>query len=110
MHLNGWQRLGIVASVVWALAASIYGFVDSRERYNKAFERAFDDAYVPCWVRPSNDPEVCFRAASAASSAVKPDLARVLVLALVPIPLGWLGAYILLRLRRWVRHGFKATT
>jgi hypothetical protein len=43
--MGGWPRLGIVASVLWALGASVFAF---NAGIDKA-ERAGDAAYDPCF-------------------------------------------------------------
>jgi len=60
MRLNGWQRIGIVASVIWAIGAPIY--LDHVAQ-NDASER-FSTYYELCRNVPSNDPNRCFEQAS----------------------------------------------
>jgi hypothetical protein len=43
MRLNGWQRIGIVASVIWAIGAPIYLDHAAEQEASEAFERF----YVP---------------------------------------------------------------
>jgi hypothetical protein len=89
MRLNGWQRIGIVASVIWAIGAPIYLGL--------------------CRDVPSNDPQQCFQTASRHFNAVTRYplfSANGAVAALVPVGLGWLFAYALVYLVRWIRAGF----
>jgi hypothetical protein len=93
MRLNGWQRIGIVASVIWAIGAPIY--MDS------AAERDADEKFS--WVQ-------CFQRASRAYESVPRyhfTSANGAFVALAPIPVGWLIAYALVYLVRWIRAGFK---
>jgi hypothetical protein len=53
MRLNGWQRIGIVASVVWAIGAPIY--IDSAAEQTAS--AAFSRYYEACRDVPSNDPQ-----------------------------------------------------
>jgi hypothetical protein len=107
MRLNGWQRIGIVASVIWAIGAPIY--------MDGAAERDADDrfgrVYGSCRDVPTNDPEQCLKRASAASASVPRyqfTSANGAFVALAPIPLGWLLAYALVYLVRWIGAGFKS--
>jgi hypothetical protein len=105
MRLNGWQRNGIVASVIWAIGAPIYLDHAAEQKATEAFMRY----YEACRDVPSSDPDQCFQRASRVSDTVPPY--RVLsangaVAALVPVGLGWLLAYALVYLVRWIRAGF----
>jgi hypothetical protein len=58
----------------------------------------------------SNDPEQCLQRASRAHDSVPRyhfASANGAFVALAPIPLGWLLAYALVYLVRWIRAGFK---
>jgi hypothetical protein len=107
MRLNGWQRIGIVASVIWAIGAPIY-FDNAAQ--NDAREK-FSSYYKLCRDVPGNDPERCFKEASQQYDTVphytlsEPE--NVAVVSLVPVVLGWLLAYVLVGLGRWIRAGFK---
>jgi hypothetical protein len=106
MRLNGWQRIGIVASVIWAIGAPIYLDHAAQQEATEAFGRD----YRACRDVPSNDPDQCFQRASGAYDTVTryPLLsANAAVAALVPIGLGWLLTYALIALVRWIRAGFK---
>jgi hypothetical protein len=106
MRLNGWQRIGIVASVIWAIGAPIY--MDHAAQ-REASDR-FSESYESCRAFPTIDPNRCFEQASRLYDNVQrytfstPETA---VVAFVPIVLGWLGVYALVYLVRWIRAGFK---
>src|SRR5262245_32342714 len=75
-----------------------------------ASNAAFNSSYERCRDVPSNDPDQCFQRARLASDLVTryPLLsANGAVVALVPVALGWLIAYALVYLVRWIRAGFK---
>jgi hypothetical protein len=106
MRLNGWQRIGIVASVVWAIGAPIYKDNEAQMAADERFSRSYNS----CRDVPSNDPEQCFQRASRAYDSVPRYhfmSANGAFVALAPIPLGWLLAYALVYLVRWIRAGFK---
>lgn len=105
MRLNGWQRIGIVASVVWTIGAPIYMDHAAQQEAGDAF----DLSYRACRDVPSNDPDECFQRANRAYNTVPryPLLsANAAVAALVPVGLGWLLVYALVYLVRWIRAGF----
>jgi hypothetical protein len=99
MRLNGWQRIGIVASVVWAIGgprmnvanASFIGRVLDVDRANNDFDRCRERA------KDAYDSVPRYPLLSANGAFV----------ALVPVALGWLIAYALVYLGRWIRAGFK---
>jgi len=106
MHLNGWQRIGIAASIIWAIGAPMYLDHAAREEASAAFIR-YDKA---CRDVPSNFPSRCSEQASRQKDIVPRyrflrDKANVALVALPPIVLGWLLAYALVYLRRLIRAG-----
>jgi hypothetical protein len=106
MRLNGWQRIGIVASVIWAIGAPIYLDQAALQEASAAFSRY----YEACRDVPSNDPDQCFQRAGRVYDTVPRYhllSANGAVAALVPVGLGWLLAYALVYLVRWIRAGFK---
>ena len=107
MRLNGWQRIGIIASVVWAIGAPIY--LDHAAE-QKAWEW-FRASYEICRSNPGNDGNTCSEMASRAYDNVSryrffADTGNVAFVSLVPIVLGWLLAYALVYLVGWIRAGF----
>jgi hypothetical protein len=108
MRVNGWQRIGIVASVIWAIGAPIYLDHAAQQEANERFS----GTYRLCRDVPSNDPDQCYQRASAASDSVpRYNLisASTAVFAFLSIGLGWLLAYALVYLGRWIRAGFKSS-
>lgn len=109
MRLNGWQQLGIVLSIIWALGATIH-------QRNADVERAEDFAKYA--------HRVCLDSKSSAHNNDLPSCeqereknlqvwldgswANVAFIALVPIPLGWLAAFILINVSRASNIGFRA--
>jgi hypothetical protein len=106
MRLNGWQRVGIVASVIWAIGAPIY--MDSAAERDA--DEKFSWVYGSCRDVPSNDRDRCYQRASRAYDSVPRyhfTSANGAFVALAPIPFGWLLAYALVYLARWIQAGFK---
>ena len=106
MRLNGWQRIGIVASVIWAIGAPIYLDSAAEQKAGENFSRY----YELCRDNTSNDPNRCFELASRQYDLVERYhllSANGAVAALVPVGLGWLLAYALVYLVLWIRAGFR---
>jgi hypothetical protein len=114
-RLSGWQRVGIMLSVVWAIGAAIYETYAMEDRYNAAFSAAYRPVYDRC--RDTQDRELkalgrpngidCAEEAGRVASAVPQQSAWSAAIAVfVPIPIGWLFAYALIGLVRWIRRGF----
>jgi|SRR5258708_9983545 hypothetical protein len=102
MSLNGWQRIGIVVSIVWLIGGGLWGNsvgLSQGDHVSQALAQclaAFTD-WAPCSARFEKDwPE-----------AVKYHWHYAAAFALIPIPLGWLVCWGLLNLVRWIRAGFK---
>lgn len=101
MRLNGWQRLGIIASVIWAFVG---GFWDNYigihagdwvvQRLSFCFEHSAD------WKSCNADFDRDF------GPAIADHWYVAAFVGLVPIPVAWLLVYALLGLWRWVRRGF----
>jgi hypothetical protein len=109
--LNGWKRLGIIASVVWILGAWVHT-IDSE---NDSESKAVASIHVTCddnlagktgdaWQKGFDE---CNKEAddllTHAMAGARVDAA---IVAFVPVPLGWGLAYLVLFLVRWVKRGF----
>ena len=113
MRLNGWQRIGLVASIVWVLAGGFWGN-----------EIALDEA----WERTSAQRDLCVaenkrrygeygpyeQVWTPCSDQFGANYVRnteghwmfAALFALVPLSIAWLIAYVLIALGRWIRAGF----
>ena len=108
--LNGWKRIGIIASVLWILGAGEY-------TYSSKLDRADDliaSTLLACesnWVGVGDAYEKhvheCQKIAddSFALALTNARLEGALA-AFVPVPLGWGFAHLVLFLVRWVKRGF----
>ena len=104
MRLNGWQRLGIVASVVWILGAGFYtaNAVSDREAQTAADSTvACEDAH-----RDVLNPECNERGIDYLNATKNDARIEAALVAFVPVLLGWGFAYLALFVARWVRRGF----
>lgn len=113
MRSSGWQRIGIVASVLWFFVG---GFIGNKAALDEAGRLTgiqldlcvaknkgrlgeygpYDQVWTPCWQQHT------------------PDFMRnaeghwwvALTVALIPIPIGWLLGWLLISIGRWIRSGF----
>lgn len=106
MKINGWQRIGMLASVVWVLGAGAYTLTAAEDvRITTASRFTID-----CEKAPDGSLQ-----GSAACDALSTDyLAKTsyepwietAVVAFVPVPLGWGFTYLILFLVGWIKRGF----
>jgi hypothetical protein len=113
MRLSGWQRIGIVASMVWFLAGGFMGnklaIDDGGARTNSWFDSCvagnklkfgeygpYEKVWTPCW--DQYGPKYV--------KNVEGHWLVALGLALVPLPIAWLLGWLLITTSRWVARGF----
>jgi hypothetical protein len=100
-RLNGWQRIGIVLTVLWAIGGTIWevsSIIESDTSY---------DSYDACVLKPNADRRACDQEFETQQFK---EVRRGLVFVLAPIPIAWLIAYGLIALARWIRRGFDPWT
>jgi hypothetical protein len=119
MKLNGWQRIGAIASVLWAIGA---GISERNGQYQHSYMMSaqYRNSYCPSMSKDmltgiSNNDVFwqCLRDTGEENDAqlafTNPaNVASILSFSLLPIIVGWLLAYLSVRLFRWVRIGFAA--
>jgi len=111
VKLNGWKRIGIIASIVWILGAGVHTYdseIDSASAYITPIHVACDSYLAEQtgdtrknWLsecdKEANDYlKVAYRNAWFAAA----------LFAFIPVPLGWGFTYLVLFLVRWVKRGF----
>jgi hypothetical protein len=105
MRLNGWQRIGIVLSIVWAVGAAIH----TRNAEVATWERLASTGYTLCMEAKQADYAKCSAEMSATlMKAYDPYWPNIGFAALAPVLAGWIVAYLLLWIFRWVKRGFDA--
>src|SRR5258708_6054607 len=102
-RLNGWQRIGIVLSVLWSLGGGLWG--------NNIGIHEGDTAsaiYSLCLENRPNDWQGCSTEFTKNwTDAVQYHWWYAAILGLVPIPIVWGMVYGILGIIRWIRRGFK---
>jgi hypothetical protein len=102
MRLNGWQRIGIVASVLWVIGGGIWG-----NSLGLAPGEYVAQAYEQCLLSSYSDREACSaRFERDWPEAIKYHWHLAAAFAFLPIPLAWLAVGGLVILVRWIRAGF----
>lgn len=104
MQLNGWKRIGIVASVAWIIGAGMYTF----NRVEDSVVAAASKRTLSC--EEANN----YRGSAECDNRSTEYLAdhnsdarlAALSTAFIPVPLGWGFAYLVLFLVRWIKRGF----
>jgi hypothetical protein len=103
MKLNGWKRLGILASIIWIIVAFFHTFQVAEDR---DIEVAVAIARS-CEAVPHADSKKCTNEMYASGARTLPfEREEAAIIALVPVPLAWFGVYLIIFLVKWVRRGF----
>lgn len=111
MKLNGWKRVGIIASVVWILGAGAYTYNSQIDEASEVIssDHVACDSYLAGKTGDARTTgfDECNKHANDSLAVVITDarLGAALV-AFVPVPLGWSLTYLVLFLVRWVKRGF----
>jgi hypothetical protein len=114
-RLSGWQRVGIIASVLWALGAGlvtrIHDARHAQQEYEFVYNTCIDQkrAQQADSTKPLSKETVseCQKEGGELYQLVlASSWENVAIVALVPIPLGWLLVYAVVWIWRWVRRGF----
>ena len=103
VNLNGWQRLGVVASVLWGISAAFYERSSQVSRVTSFHESEIRS----CMPELS---KVCIDAAnefySSQLALSSGAVSNIVVVAVGPVLAGWAVAYLVVKVFRWVKAGF----
>jgi hypothetical protein len=94
-HLNRWQRIGIMLSVVWAIFGGIGGWQHTHHQIDEKFKVCLDT------IETASDLQDC-RQTRFRALAVQRGYGAALV-GLAPIPVAWLLAYASVALARRIK-------
>jgi hypothetical protein len=102
-RFNGWQRFGIVLSILWAIVSCLY---IRYEQLQNANERSVL-TYNRCKDAPNDAADrQCIADTASTYRMHEGSWGSAAFIALIPIPIAWLLAYGLVFLGRWIRRGF----
>lgn len=110
-HINGWKRIGVVASVAWAIGAYIHVFdtvYGEGQRISIESDKICDDsAYNGGTSESVEQCDIDMNKSLDEDRHVSAEYAA--FGAVLPIPIGWGFAYLLIFIVRWIKRGFKAS-
>ncbi len=109
MKLNGWQRLGVVAFVIWAIFGSLWAWVDTVRTVNAVYGTQLEFCYAER--ADSAEREVC---RARAQSITDEEMAKanstlwwgIPLIIFIPSLIVWGLISLAIVTVRWVRHGF----
>jgi hypothetical protein len=99
-RLNGWQRIGVVLSVVWAMVAGTFAWKHAHDQADAAFRSCIDG------VQTAAQLQAC-RAVHFQAIAMPRGISAAIV-AFVPILVAWVLIFGIVGLVRWIRRGFQS--
>jgi hypothetical protein len=106
MKINGWQRVGIVASVAWMIGAYIYTF-NVEEKTNAIYAAMIVDNCIDAHKGSEMGDNDCLKKGEEYGIKAFPEeRSEAALVASVPVPLGWGFVYLVLFLVRWIKRGF----
>jgi len=106
--LNGWQRIGIVLSVVWFFAA---GITQRSNDVDKAFKYASFSSNL-CYEThrdsiKSGNTDVCAeKFTDDYKLMLEGSWIGSLIIAIIPIPIFWGIIILIIKIYRWIKKGF----
>lgn len=104
---KGWIRLGVVASVAWAIAAGYYVRQVDLERAGNFMGESYQACSQQQYAQTGSIDGCADEAAATYSDMLKGSWGNTAIAAFVPIPVGWLLALLVLNVFAWVRAGFR---
>jgi hypothetical protein len=107
--LNGWVRIGIVLSILWVLGGGIY----ANRLVTQTAINSSNLIYSLCTSSPPSDAaqsgfyKYCgMQRDDIYKDATQYRVRDVALFALLPVPIFWLIAYIIVLTFRWIKKGF----
>jgi hypothetical protein len=111
MKLNGWKRIGIVASIGWILGAGYYTLegvsaANSRFHVGLALRCEEDRPNGMTESEQTKWQETCDSFLSPGEWQLKNERLEAAYVALIPVPFAWGLVYLVLFLVGWIKRGF----
>jgi hypothetical protein len=107
VRLNGWQRIGIVLSLLWGLSVSLWFLL----HVPQPSDPGVASVYLQCISEPNANRDVCQGRAEWFGKEARSEFrAAWSSIILAPILALWALIYIVVWTARWIRRGFQATT
>jgi len=107
--MNGWIRLAIVLTFVWAIVVFFYVRHVDMDRRSDWFRLAYSTC-SESKAAPKDATRDCLAHASESASVMDPGPGNAAFAALAPIPFIWLTGWLVFLVIRWVVRGFKGAT
>ena len=109
MHLNGWQRLGAVLTIIWMAIISIIGALDYFPEKPKAniFIHYVDRDMTSVSAEEKRKSDAATKIFGIAEQEAKFHINPFAATLAIPIIGCWLMVYLLIFAIRWVAVGFK---
>ena len=105
MRLNGWQRGGIVFSIIWATGAAAWQCSADINRAESMSVWAYHLCREAQEVRAQAD--ACMsQSESAYQGGLVGSWRDAAVLSLLPIPISWTALFLIAGIIRWIKAGF----
>jgi len=115
--MSGWQRIGIILSIIWLLVGGwwgrtlIFDYVGwktsaqldlcvARNKAQFGENGPYEKIWTPCWAEHTSN----------FTKNAEGHWWTTLAFALIPIPFGWLIGWGLIATSRWVKRGFQQAT
>ncbi len=106
LRLNGWQRIGVVVSVIWFVVGGFWGNslgIHEGDWVVSSYSFCLKHLVGPGMETSQQCADTFYREYP---EAIKYHWWYALIVGLVPIPIGWGLIYGSIGLVRWVRRGF----
>lgn len=104
--LNGWQRVGVVLSVLWFFAA---GFSARIHDVDKAYDFAHNSSNICYEIQRNNtgnSDDCSKRFSDDYKLMLEGSWGSSLAIATIPVPIFWGIVILIIRVYRWIKKGF----
>lgn len=115
--MSGWQRLGVVISILWLLGAPAYFMVDANQSANRVSEMCYSTAFSKSGADLETEKSRCLAQLAELSMtpqkllnlffAANKDQITLWTFLLVPLAGFWMLGWIVIGTCRWISRGFR---